>query len=102
MSERITEAHTTHRDAGTASTPDEDDWHRLLAEDRRRVTLHVLADESTPIDLDALATAVADREGPSTGDSLYHLTASLHHCHLPKMDSLGVLDYDAESHQVDS
>lgn len=88
---------------GTAQLS-ESDRHRLLAAERRRVVLDVLAEESGPTTLFDLAGAVATRESttdvpdPATVD---RVAVSLHHTHLPKMAALGVVEYDPDTHRIE-
>jgi hypothetical protein len=77
----------------------ETDRHRLLSSERRRVTLEVLAAAPIPIDVRELAAAVAVRESDGTGD-VDRVATALHHCHLPKMRDMGILDYDPETTRV--
>jgi hypothetical protein len=90
----------------TSSSPDErtetaelttDERHRLLSNGRRRAVLAVLSDRSTPVELADLAAAVADREtdAEAADEALVdRVKVSLHHVHLPRMDSLGVVEYE--------
>jgi len=93
---------THQRNVGTESLS-EDDYHRLMAVRRRRTTLEALAELSFPIDLDDIAAAVVKREmDRADGDetSVDQIAMKLHHIHLPKMDSLGVIDYDQDTNRV--
>lgn len=83
----------------------ESDAHRLLSSARRRILLDVLEDRQPPIDLDALAAAVAERElGAESSEAVPagQVAISLHHVHLPKLDEVGVVDYAAASNQVEA
>lgn len=78
----------------------ETERHRLLAAERRRVAIDVLAERSAPVELTALATAIAAREDgvdPSDDAAVERVELTLHHSHLPKLDSFGVVDYDPDS-----
>ena len=71
--------------------------YRLLSNDRRRATLAVLGDRTAPVELADLAAAVADRmtdAGVADEELVDRMKASLHHAHLPKMNSLGVVEYE--------
>lgn len=83
---------------GSGSKLSESDRHRLLASARRRLTLDVLAGTATAVDLEAVAAAVATRDGidPSEETEIERVAIELHHVHLPKMADLGVIDYDPE------
>lgn len=78
--------------------------YRLLAADRRRLALDILAGQTTPVELEELAAGIAAREDESTSvdeETLERVAITLHHTHLPKLAEAGVLDYDPESHQID-
>jgi len=80
------------------------EYHQILSSDRRRTTLEVLAERTTPIDIEALAAAVATREtdADDVPDAVVTQVAStLHHIHLPKMARFGVVEYDANAARVD-
>jgi hypothetical protein len=72
---------------------------RVLASDRRRVVLAVLAERSLPLGLEALADLVADREGESETD-LRSVRIALHHVHLPLLSDVGVVSYDPETKRL--
>lgn len=81
----------------------ESERHTLLSSERRRRVLDILEERTTPVQFTDLATEVAKREaGLDAADSetVKRVKISLHHTHLPKMDSLGVLTYDPNSHQI--
>lgn len=81
----------------------EDEYHRLMAVRRRRTTLAALTELSFPIDLDDLAAAIVKREKDRADideTSIDQIAMKLHHIHLPKMDSLGVIDYDYDTNRV--
>jgi predicted transcriptional regulator len=92
--------HTATSNAGDwqTSTPrSADDRHRALADRQRRSALAVLAD-GEPRGLEELAAAVAGQDG--TGATPRRLVVSLHHQHLPLLDTLGVLSYDSERRRI--
>lgn len=72
----------------------------LLADAHRRAAMEVLTDESLPVDLRALASAIADRN--EIDRSAKQVATTLHHVHLPKLSDFGVIDYDSEANRVDS
>ncbi|WP_312909471.1 DUF7344 domain-containing protein [Natronosalvus caseinilyticus] len=79
------------------------DRHRLLADDRRRLVLDILAGTTTPVDLEELAAGVAAREeGVDTPDEegADRVATTLHHHHLPKMADMHVLEYDSETNVI--
>jgi len=80
------------------------DRHNLLRAERRRTALRILTSEAGVNDLQELAAAIAERtagSNPDDPDTIERLTITLHHTHLPRMDDLGILDYDPESHRID-
>ena len=78
----------------------ESDRYRLLASDERRAVIAVLADEEEPVDLSDLAAAVAARADGVSGER--EAKATLHHCHLPKLEAAAVVDYDADTRRVEA
>jgi len=90
--------------AGTAGLSTSD-YHELLAANRRRVVLDVLADRTTPVDLEDLAAAIAAREADgdrTEKEAVEQVALCLHHNHLPKIAEFGVIDYDPEARRVES
>jgi len=89
--------------AGTAGLSTSD-RHRVLAAKHRRRALDVLAEQTTPVDLETLAAAVAAHEGEAGADeeTVEQVTISLHHTHLPLMADVGVVDYDPDATLVES
>ncbi|WP_053947075.1 DUF7344 domain-containing protein [Halolamina sediminis] len=87
------------------NTLPESEIYEILANRRRRETLHQLADGAIPttIGLRELSEAVAAAEAGTSPppralrESVY---SSLHQTHLPKLDELGVVCYDRESAEV--
>ncbi|WP_254767576.1 DUF7344 domain-containing protein [Salinilacihabitans rarus] len=77
--------------------------YHLLAAERRRLTLDVLEGNTAPVDLDELAAGIAAREDGIDADesAVERVAIDLHHVHLPKMDDLGIVDYDPASGRVD-
>lgn len=99
MSETTNERTTNGRTSGLTTS----ERHELLAAERRRVTLDILAGRVAPVDLVEVATEVVTREdGVDAGEeATKRVTLSLHHIHLPKMADLGVLEYDPDSHRIE-
>jgi len=70
---------------------------------RRRSTLAALAELSVPVDLDDLAAAIVKRELDRAAHdeaTIDQIATELHHIHLPKMDRLGVIDYEPDTKRV--
>lgn len=90
-------------ESSEAITITESQRHRLLSSERRRTLLDVLAGQSTPIDVDTLASAIAEEErdrGTQDPSSMDQIAVVLHHNHLPKLEEVDVVDYDRTSNQV--
>lgn len=100
MNELTEEARSVEGEHGYLTV---DTQHDLLAAQRRRLALDVLAERSVPVSLDDLANVVAARED-SDGVNDHHRTVkiTLHHTHLPKLDDADIVDYDPDSRQVES
>ncbi|ELZ23926.1 DUF7344 domain-containing protein [Natrinema limicola] len=87
-----------------AEPPSVDERYRLLASQRRRLVLEHLAGRANPVDLTALASAIATREqNHDTGhECVGHVAISLHHVHLPMLSQFGLLEYDAGATRIGS
>lgn len=100
----MSQAQTEYGLEATACTElTESEQHRLLADERRQVVLEVLPEQGSELPLEELATAVHEQESDDSGNGptgSEDVAVSLHHVHLPILDDLGVLDYDADSHCV--
>lgn len=94
--------HRTVRVDGGEHMTDLDRYLQCLANRRRRFLLyHLGAREVTTVERLA-STLVTEFDGPAPGDLLgpEEVAAELRHNHLPKLDDLSVVDYDARSGQV--
>lgn len=99
----MTETRAGDRQQQTTAEISEPERCRLLADERRRTALTVLAERSSAVTLTALATALGARESGRIDEQDSHqmLEIRLHHVHLPLMDDVGVVDYDHEEHRVE-
>lgn len=81
----------------------ESEYYELLAAKHRRAVLDILATSTHPIELEELAATIATREDVNGVDDGFvdRVRLELHHVHLPKMDSLGVIDYDPAATRID-
>ena len=82
----------------------ENEYHRLLWAERRRLTIDILEGVTDSVGLDELAAMVAEREDSidaADGNAIDNVAIDLHHTHLPLLADLGVLDYDPERHRID-
>lgn len=105
MDEDVFMPHAEQTDEGTNGL------YQALAHPRRRVVVSCLAPSAasaggdvTAISLDELASEVATAEVPEGTDAdeerRRRVRISLHHCHLPKLDALDVLEYDSADQTV--
>lgn len=87
---------------GTANLTD-GERYSLLSSERRRTVLDVLEEQTADIQLTELAFEVANQEAgldAEDSETVMRIKTTLHHNHLPKMDALGVLTYDPDSHRI--
>ena len=69
------------------------------------MTLDILAKRTEPIEIEALAAKIAAQETGgivADGGAVVDIALALHHIHLPRMDDLGVIDYDPTTTRVES
>lgn len=79
------------------------DAYRVLSSQRRRLALEALESRDLPLSLDDLATGIARLEGDNDGvapEPTERITVDLHHCHLPMLADVGIIDYDAATGHV--
>lgn len=88
MSDTTDEGLTDRSDA-MARDVSRDELFEILASERRRTVVSVLADREPPVGVDALARAVAERGGDPES-----VRVSLYHIHLPKLDAVGLITFD--------
>lgn len=74
---------------------DYDTMFEVLADKRRRLVLHHLAEDQSA-ELDELVDSVCDSVESDPPD----VSAALHHNHLPRLDDAGILEYDSRSGSV--
>jgi len=82
---------------------DQDVAHEILRCDRRRLTLECLRQRLNPISLRTLSERVAELEtgeSPPPRDLRKSVYVSLHQTHLPKLEDVGVVEYDKQSKEV--
>lgn len=82
-----------------------DDVYDALADERRRHAVAVLAETRPPVDGGTLARSVAAAEVDAAPDEVSdHRTervhAKLYHVHLPKLDDVGLVEYDSEADTI--
>jgi hypothetical protein len=81
----------------TGSGGDVDGALTAVADRRRRAVVRRLRARATGgATLEGLAESLAG----TLGDDPDRVAVELHHRHLPKLDDLGVVEYDARSHRV--
>ncbi|WP_415382832.1 hypothetical protein [Halosimplex sp. TS25] len=95
---------TTEFRPGFAATADLNDTELfgVLSDRRRHLSLDLLDERTTPIGLRELAMGILAREGgdPDDIEAVRSVEIALHHKHLPKLDALGVLDYDRDEKRI--
>ncbi|MFC4549950.1 MULTISPECIES: DUF7344 domain-containing protein [Halorussus] len=78
--------------------------HNVLRNDRRRHVLKHLRDVDGVLSVDALAEHIATietDESPPPRDVRKSVYVSLHQTHLPKLDDLGIVDYDQRQQELE-
>lgn len=73
--------------------------YEILKNSRRRQTLEFLEDRADPADLGELAEFIAAEENDTTVASVTskerkRVYVGLYQCHLPKMDKMGIVEFD--------
>lgn len=89
---------------GEQATIQPSDHHSLLAVARRQLALDVLAETTSAVDLETLASEIAVREvgrDDVAGATIDDVVADLHHVHLPKLADFGLLSYDPATRWID-
>lgn len=89
----------------TSETPCSVRAHELLADPLRRQLIFELAQRDEPVCVDTLAEALTERPtgagpGPVQVPEAKSTAVELHHCHLPKLDEAGWIEYDDDSQAV--
>lgn len=93
---------TATQHASTAGTPPRE-YAGVLAAERRRLVVDVLAEQTTAVELGELAAEIATVEAGADSppeEPIRDVKIGLHHAHLPKLDEVGVLDYDPKSRVI--
>jgi hypothetical protein len=75
-----------------------------MSNERRRVLLGVLSEQSRPMTLDELTESVATQQSETVDpspDTVEEVMVALHHKHLPMLSSLGIIAYDSKGQQVE-
>lgn len=90
---------------GTAEGEDLDEGtiHDVLRNARRRLVIETLQTSEGTVSVSDLAEAVAAKEAgtnPAPKNKRQSVYVSLHQTHLPKLDSLGIVEYDPDSKDV--
>lgn len=99
----MTETTAGDRRQQTTAELSERERCRLLADERRRVLVGVLAEQSSPVTLSEVATTLGARLKRRHGETDAHRTLEvrLHHVHLPLLADVGVVDYDPAENRVE-
>lgn len=86
-----------------ASALEEGEIHDILRNDRRREVIAFLSDhdgEATIRELSEHIGTVESGEEPPPRNVRQSVYVSLHQTHLPKLEALGVIDYDTDSKAI--
>ena len=78
--------------------------HDILRNDRRRLAIKCLREQDGALSVRDLSEEVATREtgeAPAPRDKRRSVYVSLHQTHLPKLDDLGIVDYDPDGKTVE-
>jgi DNA-binding transcriptional ArsR family regulator len=79
------------------------DIHDVLSNERRRMVLSILRDENGHTTARELSERIAELETgqtPPPRNIRQSAYVSLHQTHLPKLDNLGIVDYDESTKTV--
>lgn len=77
--------------------------HDILRNDRRRRVIKSLREHDKPLSVRSLSETLATAEtgeDPAPRNVRQSVYVSLHQTHLPKLEELGVIDYDTETKEV--
>jgi len=83
---------------------DPSEIHNVLRNDRRRHAIQHLRSTDGPLSVDTLAEHIATvetGESPPPRDVRKSVYVSLHQTHLPKLDELGIVDYDQREQELE-
>ncbi len=90
-------------DPETEQELDESQIHNVLRNDRRRAAIQYLRDTGGSLTVDDLAEHIATLEtgeSPAPRNVRKSVYVSLHQTHLPKLDDLGIVEYDQRSKEL--
>lgn len=79
------------------------DYFDAFAHERRRLAIDILSDATAPMALADLAAEIAAREANHSGpdpEHSKHVRTDLYHCHVPKLEAAGLLEFDCERRTV--
>lgn len=82
---------------------DESQIHNVLRNERRRETIRYLRETGDSLAVDDLAEHIATLEtgeSPPPRNVRKSVYVSLHQTHLPKLDDLGIVEYDQQSKEL--
>lgn len=87
----------------TKETLEASQIHDILRNDRRRLAIRCLRENGGMLSVRDLSEDVATREtgeAPAPRDKRRSVYVSLHQTHLPKLDELGIVNYDTDAKEV--
>ena len=94
---------STTEPATATGVLDEGEIHDVLRNHRRRLAIKVLQDSDGSASVRELSEDIAAREtgeDPAPRNKRQSVYVSLHQTHLPKLDELGIVEYDSDSNTV--
>jgi len=94
---------STTEPAAATGVLEEGEIHDVLRNHRRRLAIKTLQDSDGSASVRELSEEVATREtgeSPAPRNKRQSVYVSLHQTHLPKLDELGIVEYDSDSNTV--
>ena len=93
-------------ESGDKDPPPEDVIYAILKSTRRRMTIEYLTNEEPPVSLRGLTETLAAKENDTSKEKLSlqerrQAYTGLYQVHLPKMDDVGVIEFDKELGLID-
>ncbi|MFB6173325.1 MAG: hypothetical protein ABEI39_01650 [Halobacteriales archaeon] len=89
--------------AGAASELDSVEIHEVLSNERRQLALRALREAGGPLSARELSERIAEvetGESPPPRNIRQSAYVSLHQTHLPKLDEMGIVEYDESAKTV--
>lgn len=90
-------------DTGDGSELERNDLHHVLSNERRQIALahlHDVGGRASPAELADRVAVVESGEDPPPEEARQSAYVTLHQTHLPKLDDLGIVEYDQSERAV--